>query len=117
MHTSIWKALKWRGKAIRTALDNYNKLALQMNPPAPTLDWKNIVNYTFVLEFEILWHSYSRTDLASRPWILPANHEIASRYFKVVRAREEIHWLNIEICHLRIVSISNLGSSHKSLLQ
>ena len=71
-----------------------------MNPPAPILDWKNIVNYTFVSEFEILRHAYSRVDLASRPWILPANREIASRYFKVVRAREEIHWLNIELRRL-----------------
>jgi len=54
MRTSIWKALKRRGKAIRTALDKYNKLAMQMNPPAPILDWKNIVNYTFVSEFKIL---------------------------------------------------------------
>jgi len=71
-----------------------------MNPPAPILDWKNIVNYTFVSEFEILRHSYSRTDLASRPWILPANREIASRYFKVVRAHEEMRRLNIKIRRL-----------------
>jgi len=100
MRTSIWKALKWRGKAIRTAIDKYNKLTINMNPLAPLLDWKNIVNYTFISEFKILWHSYSCADLTSHPWILPANREIASRYFKVVRARKEMHRLNIEICCL-----------------
>ena len=100
MCTSIWKALKQQGKMIRVALDKYNKLAIQMNLHAPTLDWKNIVNYTFVSEFEILQHSYSHVDLASHPWMLPANREIASCYFKVVHAWEEIHRLNIEICRL-----------------
>jgi len=65
--------LKWRGTAIRTAIDKYNKLATQMRPPAQTLDWKNIVNYTFVSEFDILQHTYSGADIASRPWIAPAN--------------------------------------------
>jgi len=100
MCTSIWKALKRRGKAIQTAIDKYNKLATSLDPPAPMLDWKNVVNYTFISEFDLLWHSYSRTDINSRPWILQANCEIASRYFKIVHARKEIHRLNIEICHL-----------------
>src|SRR5882762_944439 len=100
MRTSIWKALKCHGKAICVAFDKYNKLVIQMNLPAPTLDWKNVVNYTFVSEFEILRHSYSHVDPASCPWILPVNHEIASCYFKVVCAQEEIHWLNIEIRRL-----------------
>ena len=73
MRMSIWKALKWRGAAICTAIDKYNKLATQMRPPALTLDWKNIVNYTFISEFEILRHTYSHADIASCPWIAPAN--------------------------------------------
>jgi len=97
MQTSIWKALKRCGKAIQTAIDKYNKLATTMHLPALTLDWKNVVNYTFISEFDILWHSYSPADLNSRLWILQANHEIASRYFKVVHAREEVHRLDIEI--------------------
>ena len=100
MRTLIWKALKWRSKAICVAIEKYNKLAVHMTPPVPTLDWKNIVNYTFVSEFEILQHSYSHADIASHPWISPANQEIASCYFKVLRACEELHRLNIEIRHL-----------------
>ena len=65
MRTSIWKALKQRSKAIRTTIDKYSKLVATMNLPAPTLDWKNVVNYTFISEFDILWHSYSCADLTS----------------------------------------------------
>ena len=35
-----------------------------------------------------------------KPWSIPANREIANKYFKVVRAHEEIHRLNIEIRRL-----------------
>jgi len=67
MHTNIWKALKKRGKAICTAIGKYNKLASQMNPPAPTLEWKDIVNYTFISEFDMLHHMYLCADILSRP--------------------------------------------------
>ena len=73
MRTSIWKALKRHSAAIRTAIDKYNKLTMQMRPPALMLDWKNIINYTFVSEFKILWHTYSCADIASCPWIALAN--------------------------------------------
>lgn len=35
-----------------------------------------------------------------KPWSVPANHEVANKYFKVLRAHEEIHRLNIEIRRL-----------------
>ncbi|TFY75526.1 hypothetical protein EWM64_g8487 [Hericium alpestre] len=65
MHTSIWKALKKWGTAICNAIKRYNELAQQLNPPAPALEWKDVVNYTFVSEFDLLRHSYSRTDITS----------------------------------------------------
>ena len=108
MRTSIWKALKRRSNTICSAISRYNQLASQMNPPAPALDWKNVVNYAFVSEFDILRHAYSRVDITSCPWILPANREIASRHFKVLRAREELHRLNIEIRRL-YTAISDEG--------
>ena len=100
MRTNIWKALKKRGKAICTAISKYNKLASQMNPPAPTLEWKDIVNYTFISEFDMLHHMYSHADILSCPWALQANRELTGRYFKVLGAKEEIVWLNVELRHL-----------------
>jgi hypothetical protein len=35
-----------------------------------------------------------------KPWSVPANREVANKYFKVVRAHEEIHRLNVEIRRL-----------------
>jgi hypothetical protein len=101
MRTSIWKALKRRGEAIRTALNRYNKLAAAMNPPAPVLDWKDVVNYTFISEFDMLRHTYSRSDITQKPWALQANREVSSRYFKIVRAQEELTRLNVEMQRLR----------------
>jgi hypothetical protein len=105
MRTNIWKALKHRGKAIRAVLQKYNKLAGRMNPPAPILDWKDIVNYTFVSIFEILCHSYARSNVSSKPWVLQANREISGCYFKVVRAHEEIVRLNIEMRRLYTATV------------
>lgn len=35
-----------------------------------------------------------------KPWSVPANREVANKYFKVLRAHEEIHRLNIEVRRL-----------------
>ncbi|KAJ7816457.1 hypothetical protein B0H14DRAFT_3089810 [Mycena olivaceomarginata] len=75
MRSHIAKALQARSKAIRNSIERYNRVALSMEPPMPTLDWDQVVNYGFLGDF----------DLLSRP------------YFKILRAREEIQRLNIEI--------------------
>ncbi|KZT26423.1 hypothetical protein NEOLEDRAFT_1198259 [Neolentinus lepideus HHB14362 ss-1] len=90
MRMSIGKALKARGKAIWTALKKYNTLASSMNPPAPILQWKDLVSYSFVAEFDLLKHSYSMRDVTSSPWTVPANREVMSKYFKILRAKEEV---------------------------
>ncbi|OCH91902.1 hypothetical protein OBBRIDRAFT_727825, partial [Obba rivulosa] len=103
MRTSIWKALKTRGKAIRSALKKYNKLALQMDPPAPILEWKNILNYTFVSEFDLLRHSHSSStsEVSKKPWAVPFNREVAAKYWKIRGAFDELKRLHVEIPRLR----------------
>ncbi|KAI0640945.1 hypothetical protein C8Q79DRAFT_1014781 [Trametes meyenii] len=98
--TSIWKALKTRGKAIRTALKKYNILALQMSPPAPTLLWKDVVTYSFIGEFDLLRNAYSRRDILASLWTTPRNREVAVKYFKILRAREELKRVDSEVCRL-----------------
>lgn len=100
MRTQIGKAIQRRGKAIRTALDNYNKLALKMCPPAPTLTWKDVVSYSFVAEFELLKLSYSQKDITVLPWVSSTNREGAATFHKIRRAKEEIVRLNVEIRRL-----------------
>lgn len=96
MRTSIWKALKARGKAIRSALSKYNALAAQMVPPAPTLEWKDVVNYSFISEFDLLHHAQTQADVSKKPWTIPYNREVAAKYWKIRGAFDEIKRLNVE---------------------
>ncbi|KAG2103699.1 uncharacterized protein F5147DRAFT_746665 [Suillus discolor] len=101
LRVHISKAIKARSKAIRNALDEYNKLAPSMQPPAPQLAWNDIVNYGFLSKFELLKHSHSQQDVLHKPWTVPGNREIAMMYFKMKRSHEELTRLNVEIHRLR----------------
>ncbi|EGO30745.1 hypothetical protein SERLADRAFT_432361 [Serpula lacrymans var. lacrymans S7.9] len=50
----IGKALQARSATIRTALERYNAAAKALSPPRQTLEWKEVVNYTFLSEFNLL---------------------------------------------------------------
>ncbi|KAG2744759.1 hypothetical protein P692DRAFT_20877831 [Suillus brevipes Sb2] len=39
--------------------------------------------------------------MLDKPWALKTNREVAAKYFRIVRTREEIHRLNIEIARLQ----------------
>ncbi|KAI0083766.1 hypothetical protein BDY19DRAFT_998324 [Irpex rosettiformis] len=90
LRTSIGKAMKTRSKAIHTALKKYNVLASQMHPPAPVLQWKDVMNYAFVSEFDLLHHTYSHKDISQLP-----------KYYKVKCVRDEILRLNVECRRLQ----------------
>jgi hypothetical protein len=98
MRKHISKAIAKRSSAIRTALEKYNELAPLQTPPRPTLQFSDVASYSWLSEFDLL--KYSRTDIMQKPWSVPANREVANKYFKVVRAHEEIHRLNVEIRRL-----------------
>ncbi|KAJ7838459.1 hypothetical protein B0H14DRAFT_3087059 [Mycena olivaceomarginata] len=95
MRSHIAKALQARSKAIRNAIERYNKVALSMEPPMPTLDWDQVVNYGFLGDFDLLRDT---TDsISSRPWTRRSYRLAMDSYFKILHAREEIQRLNIEI--------------------
>ncbi|KAJ7819280.1 hypothetical protein B0H14DRAFT_2372704, partial [Mycena olivaceomarginata] len=50
----ITKALQARSKAIRNVIERYNRVALSMEPPMPSLDWDQVVNYGFLGNFDLL---------------------------------------------------------------
>ncbi|KAG1795023.1 uncharacterized protein HD556DRAFT_1431731 [Suillus plorans] len=83
LHQHITKALQQRSDAIRNTINCYSTQATALVPPRPKLMWKDIVEYSFLGEFDLLRHS---------PTV---------KYFKLQRAREEIQRLNIEIHRLR----------------
>lgn len=80
-----------------------------MTPPAPHLEWGNILDYAFISDFELLKHAYSQQDITREPWTIPGNREIMAKYFKVKRAREELERLNAETRRLRAFIVDERG--------
>jgi hypothetical protein len=94
----ISKVLTRRSAAIHTALDRYNKLAPRQKPPRPKLEYSEVIGYSALGEFSLL--KISRSDVLLKPWAQPANREMLIKYFKVLRSKEEITRLNVEIRRL-----------------
>jgi len=99
LRTHIAKALQRRSDAIRAALARYNQQAAKLKPPRPSLSWKQIVDYSFLGEFDILRHS--RTDIRTEDWAKPGRRELTTKHMELCRAREEVERLNVEIKCLR----------------
>jgi len=95
MRKHIGKALQARSSAIRTALDRYNTAARALSPPRRTLHWKEVVEYAFLADFDLLRDA--RQDISQRPWATPAARLAMDLHFKIHRAKEEIQRLNVEI--------------------
>ncbi|KAF8129932.1 hypothetical protein EV363DRAFT_1168096 [Boletus edulis] len=98
MRKHISKALTRRSATIRTALDHYNKLAPRQKPPRPKLEYSEVIGYSVLGDFFLL--KASRADVLTKPWAQPANREMAMKYFKVLRSKEEITRLNVEVQRL-----------------
>lgn len=98
MRRHISKALQTRSKAIRTALEGYNKAALALTPPRKQLDWDQVVKYAFLSEFDLLRDA--RQDVRDKPWATAAGRYAMDRHFKIARAKEELQRLDVEIKRL-----------------
>ncbi|KIO22578.1 hypothetical protein M407DRAFT_39675, partial [Tulasnella calospora MUT 4182] len=97
LRTHIAKHLKKRSETIRTALKAYNAAAGPVG--AEKLDFKTVVNYAFVSQFDLLRDS--RQDIRLKPWSKASNRFLMDKLFERDRAREEIIRLNVEIARLR----------------
>ncbi|KAJ6461948.1 hypothetical protein C8R47DRAFT_1180494 [Mycena vitilis] len=95
LRAHIAKALQVRSKAIRNALGRYNTAARALVPPRRTLTWEEVVDYTFLSDFDILRDPMANAEI--RSWAIPAARELMDHYFKLERAKEEIQRLDIEI--------------------
>ncbi|KAJ7826212.1 hypothetical protein B0H14DRAFT_2368292, partial [Mycena olivaceomarginata] len=95
MRKHIAKVLQARSKAVRNTIDRYNSAASLLDPPMAHLTWEQVVEYAFLADFDILRDT--RAEIQSRPWTRPAYRLAMNRYFKILRAREEICRLNVEI--------------------
>jgi hypothetical protein len=64
----------------------------------PELHWEEIVEYSFLSEFDLLRDA--RQDIRSCPWATPAGRHALDTYFKIQGARNEIQRLDVEIKQL-----------------
>ncbi|KAG1791119.1 uncharacterized protein HD556DRAFT_1445641 [Suillus plorans] len=114
----ISSAISRRSAAIRTVLERYNRLAPVQTPPREMLEFSDIASYAWLGEFDLLKHL--RHHLLQKPWASKVNREVANHYFKILRAREEIQRLNIEVGRLAAWvddEDAHLQSSFESLLE
>ncbi|KAJ7023549.1 hypothetical protein C8F04DRAFT_1271239 [Mycena alexandri] len=127
MRKHIAKALQTRSEAVKNAIARYNMAAVSMEPPMPLLTWDEVVEYVFLADFEF----FRATDgeLDGRKWTRPACRLAMTMYFKIVRAREEIVRLNVEIRRLvtwisdedeflrrKEVEVRDAGAPHMAVL-
>ncbi|KAJ7081091.1 hypothetical protein C8R43DRAFT_965631 [Mycena crocata] len=95
MRKHIAKALQARSKAVRNAIDRFNAAACMLSPPMPQISWEQVVDYAFLADFDLLRDTDA--EIRAKPWTRPAYRMAMDRYFKTLRAREEIRRLNVEI--------------------
>ncbi|KAL6308954.1 hypothetical protein BKA93DRAFT_864339 [Sparassis latifolia] len=95
VRTHMAKSLQTRCRAIRNAVNVYNALACQMDPPRPTLDWSKVTHYSFLEEFNLLRDT--RNDIRDKPWTRPDIRAVMKQARRVARAREEIQRLDVEV--------------------
>ncbi|KAI6029697.1 hypothetical protein BKA83DRAFT_4462130 [Pisolithus microcarpus] len=99
LRQQISKGLQRRSEAIRKAITQYNVQAGRLDPPRSPILWKDIAQYSFLGEFDLLQHAHD--DVRERMWAKPAVCEATTKFFKLCHAKEEITRLNVEIRRLR----------------
>ena len=107
LRTQVANGLKRRSKAIKTAVDEYNDAASKLDGSIKKLDVKDVLEFVFLGEFDIL--RSTRRRIIERPWAQRAERETMNIYFKLLRAEEEVRRLNIEIRRL----ITFISDYHK----
>jgi hypothetical protein len=74
-----------------------------MSPRARSLTWKDIIDVTFVSDFDVLRNQYGvdTEPQPDRPWLKAGYREVANHLHKIHRAREEIIRCNVEAARVR----------------
>ncbi|KAE9387562.1 hypothetical protein BT96DRAFT_960363 [Gymnopus androsaceus JB14] len=85
MRQHISHTMQKRSAAIHTALENYNQAAAKLCPPQKLLTWDDVLNYTYLSEFDFLRDTRS---------------DVRDKLFKLIRAGEEVDKLHVEIKRL-----------------
>ncbi|KAE9394363.1 hypothetical protein BT96DRAFT_827782, partial [Gymnopus androsaceus JB14] len=94
----IGQSLKNRSKSIQNAITAYNEAAATLSLPRLKITWDEIVDFSYLSEFDILRDT--REDVRERKWATPQNRLLMSRFFKYIRAEEEIARVHVEVKRL-----------------
>lgn len=70
LHQQISKGLQQRSEAIWKAIARYNVQATALNPLRPPISWKDITQYTFLGEFDLLRHTREGLQLSSSNYLV-----------------------------------------------
>ncbi|KAJ3742750.1 hypothetical protein EV360DRAFT_57744, partial [Lentinula raphanica] len=98
MRKMIANSLKTRSKSIQAAIVAYNDAAAALRPPRRAISWDEVVDYSFLSEFNILRDT--REDVREKKWATPSNRLLMFCFFKLIRAEEELDRLHVEIKRL-----------------
>jgi hypothetical protein len=104
--------LKRRSAALKTALNNFNQEAKNLD--RPTLDFKDLLSYSFVADLELLRDS--REDIRSQPWTLPSVRQGMIAWLKRSRAMEEIERVKVEAARVR-AWVQTASSERKTVIE
>ncbi|KAJ7289611.1 hypothetical protein C8J57DRAFT_950664, partial [Mycena rebaudengoi] len=74
------------------------RAAKALSPLGPELSWQQVVDYSFLSDFDLLCDP--AMIMVVREWGTPAAWELLDSYFWIEHAKEEIIYLDVEICHL-----------------
>lgn len=90
-------------------LNEYNKQADHLG--WPVLDFQQVIEYSFLSDFELLHHMHS--DITQQPWAQPLIHNAMISWMKTEHVKEEIKHLNIEAwCLKTYILDSSFAQQH-----
>ncbi|KAF8577527.1 hypothetical protein K439DRAFT_1533176 [Ramaria rubella] len=95
----IEKAMKAHSQAIRTAIKHYNDAAMALQPARATLDPKDVLDYVFLAEFDLLRDACN--NIRNQPWVQAPECLASVTYFKIRCSHEEKARVEVEACRLR----------------
>jgi len=94
LRKQISDGIRSRSTAIRNALTDYNRQAVEVQPPRPVLDIEEVLRFTEIGQFEFLRDS--RYEIQQQPWAQPTGRQAMDLWYKVQRAKEECVRIRVE---------------------
>ncbi|KAG9025562.1 hypothetical protein FRB95_010049 [Tulasnella sp. JGI-2019a] len=86
-------------ETIQNHVNAYNAAAHTLPHLHPAIDFKTVIHYAFLSEFDLLQDACK--DVHEKQWAKPEIWIVIDQYYHLLWAHEEVQHLNIEIQHLQ----------------